>query len=335
MKRIIFLVFIASIYFSNIASGGNFLFYKELNLMSGYSDRDNWVGKSDNLSSSAGFEWYKKFSSEYGDFLTTNLQVRLAYDSSENLDNAWYIEIHNAWLEYKGGYGVNFKLGHFDPAFGLEPIVDTHGTMLQTLTPRNIGFKKDWGVALKGSLDRFDYKAAFQIGSGMSLRRRDGSFLATARLGTPATEDLQGGASILYGEVLKTKGMGTFPRNQLLSSDAVAKKRIGLDCQYNWSSFLLKGEAAYGADDDNNVLGYFLEADYTLPVNQNWQAKIQFQSWINDLGEERTDDSTLAACISYSLTQKITLRAAFFHDFNLRDGEEDNRFLAQFYYYGL
>ncbi len=76
------------------------LFYKEFNLIGGYSRQDEWIGESDALKNSIGFEDYRKFSGDYGDFLTTDLQLRIAYDSSESTDDAWAVEVHNAWAEF-------------------------------------------------------------------------------------------------------------------------------------------------------------------------------------------------------------------------------------------
>lgn len=310
-------------------------FYKELNLICGYSDVEEWIGESQSLKNSVGFEYYKRFSSEYGDYLTTDLQVRLAYDSSESRNDAWAVEIHNAWLEYKLGYGYNLKIGHFAPAFGLEPILDTHGTLLQTIAMKNIGFKKDWGIAMKGSQPKFDYKVAAQVGSGMGIRREDGSFLLSSRIGTPTDRDLQYGLSLLYGEVLESRGMNTFPRADLIYDNALLKKRIGLDGQYLFGPYLFKGEIAYGEDEKRDVLGLWLETDYTMPGRQNCQLEAQLQSWINDLDKSDTDDTTMTLGLSYKLNSNLTLRANFIHDFNLMSGKEDNKFLFQFYYYGL
>lgn len=310
------------------------LFYKEINLIAGYSDRDGWADKGSTMASSLGFEYYRKFSGEYGDYLTADLQMRASYDSKKNSRQAWGLEIHNAWLEYKLMPVAKLKVGHFSPAFGLEPTLDTHATLIQTLAEEDIGFKKDWGAELRGSLPKFDYQAALQLGSGMSVRRRDGSFLATARIGSPAGGNLQYGLSLLYGEVLETEGMRTFPKNNLLSSDAVTKKRVGLDGQYLYGPYLFKAEAAYGKNDDKDVLGYLAEIDYTLPRYQNWELQLQFSSWINDLGERSSDNSTLTLGASYKLSQYITLRAAFSHDFNMMGREEENKLVMQFYYFG-
>jgi len=311
------------------------LFYKEANLIGGYSNRDHWVGKSNDLTNAVGFEDYRKFSNDYGDYLTTDLQVRLAYDSMQNSHNAWGIQVHNAWLLYKMNYAAKLRVGHFDPAFGLEPQLDTHGTILQTLMMKNIGFKKDWGVGLEGSFSKFDYKTALQLGSGMGIRRRDDSFLLTSRVGTPASQNFQYGLSFLYGRVLETEDMKTIPQDKLLSDQAILKKRVGLDSQYLFGPYLFKGEVAYGENDSKKVLGYLGEIDYTIPKYQNWELELQFQSWINKLGENSSADSTLTLGTTYKLNQKTTLRAAFSHDFNNMNQKEESKVLLQFYYFGV
>ncbi len=310
IKKIGIFVFTFLVVFSFYRNAQAQYLYKEINLIGGYSDREEWVGKSETLSNSIGFEDYRKFSNEYGDYLTSDLQVRIAYDSLENAKDAWAVEIHNAWLAYKMGLGRDLKIGHFDPDFGLEPILDTHGTILQTLAMKNIGFNRDWGVALEGLLSELDYKLALQLGSGMSIRHRDGSYLFTTRIGTPTTRNFQYGISLMHGEVLQSEGMQTFPLNDLLSDKAVTKNRIGLDAQYLFSSYLFKGEIAYGKNDSDDVLGYLCEIDYTLPKNQNIQLELQFQSWINDLSKSNTGDSTIIGGMSYKLNQNVTLRAA-------------------------
>jgi len=329
VTTIVFIFFVSAPVFADQS-----LFYKELNLIAGYSDRKEWVGKSSDLMNSVSFEYYRKFSNDYGDFLTADLQLRLAYDSSEAWEDAWGLEIHNAWLQYKLSPVHKIKFGHFDPAFGLEQVLDTHSTLLQTLAPKNIGFKKDWGVALEGALPNFDYSAALQLSSGMSIYRKDGSFLATSRIGTPAGRNLQGGLSLMYGKVLEIVGMSTFPRGELLSEQAVLKKRVGLDGQYLFGPYLFKAEAAFGKDENKDVLGYLYEIDYTLPKLQNCELQLQFQSWFHDLDRKGTDDSTVTLGAAYKLNSQVTLRLAFAHDFNLMEGREDELFLAQFYFYG-
>jgi hypothetical protein len=316
------------------ALAGDFLFNKELNAIGGYSKQDGWIDQSNMQSNSVGFEHYGKFSGNYGDYLTTDLQVRFAYDGTKKFNDTWGFQLHNAWAEYRISRAAKLRAGHFDPAFGLEPIIDTHSAILQTLMIRNIGYKKDWGISLNGFMADFDYQVACHLGSGMSIRRTDSSYLVTARAGTPSGREFQYGVSAMIGNVLVTEGMTTFPKNRLLSNEAILKKRLGFDTQYNWRSFLLKAETAYGINDNKHVIGYLVEADYTLPRNQNWEFDAQFQSWFNDLGKRRSDDSTVSMSLSYRLNQKITVRTAFIKDLNIFNGPGNTKALLQFYYYG-
>lgn len=286
------------------------------------------------MNSSVGFEFYRKYYGDYGDFLTADLQMRAAYDSKENSRGAWGVEIHNAWLEHKFSQYAKIRAGHFDPSFGLEPVVDTHSTLLQTLAEQDIGFNKDWGVQVRGLLPALDYEASLQLGSGMSIRRRDDSYLATLRIGTPEGRNLQGGFSILSGRTLETEGMRTVPKNKLLSADAVNKKRVGLDGQYLYGPLLFKGEFAYGQNDKNDVLGYLTEIDYTLPPHQNLEFELQYKSWINDIHLASSDDSTLTLGATYKLNQSTTLRAAFLHNFGMMDTKPQDTFVVQFYFLG-
>lgn len=329
------LTFICMLHYQiDAALASDFLFYKELNLIGGHSRQEGWIGHTQELSNSIGFEHFGKFSSDYGDYLTTDLQVRGAYDANEPFSEATSCEIHNAWAEYRANSAVKIKAGHFEPAFGLEQIIDAHSTILQLLTMNNIGYTKDWGVEMRGSLPEFDYWVALQLGSGMSIRRIDSSYLVTARVGTPSGRDFQYGVSALCGNVLDTEGMSTFPHNHLMSNEAIVKERLGFDCLYTWNSFVLKGETAFGVNDNSNVIGYLIEADYTPPRSQNWEFEAQFQSFVNDLGSSRTDDSTLSIGLTYKLSQTVTLRAAFTHDLNQYHQEKDTQFVVQFYYYG-
>lgn len=150
VKLLCFIMLFVSLFLYDTALASDFLFYKELNLIGGHSRKNGWVGYTQELSNSAGFEHYGKFSSDYGDFLTTNLQVRGAYDPNEPFERAVSCEIHNAWAEYRINSAAKLKVGHFEPAFGLEQIIDVHSTIIQLLTMNNIGYTKDWGRRAEG-----------------------------------------------------------------------------------------------------------------------------------------------------------------------------------------
>lgn len=316
-----------------VASCHEGVFYKEAQLIGAYSSEDQWLGEIAGQSNSLGFEDYRRFSNADGDFLTTDLQARLAFYATRRSD-VWGIEIHNAYAAYRVAYGHRLRLGHFDVPFGLEPVVDTHGTLLETLAMASTGFKQDWGIGLKGGLAALDYEVAAQIGSGMTIRRRAGSYLLAGRLGTPSNGNISGGASLLYGRVLESMGMETFPANHLMSEAAVPKRLAGLDGQYLYGPVLLKGEVIYGESGDSPVLGYLAQADCTVPQDQNWHVELQFQSWTSDLAQQRTDRSSGAVCLSYRLSGSSTVRAALMHDFEPADSGDATTGAIQFYYYG-
>ncbi|MFA5239890.1 MAG: hypothetical protein WC476_09335 [Phycisphaerae bacterium] len=309
-------------------------FYKEMMLTGGYSDKDNWVGQKGMRMNSMGFEYYKKFSNEYGDFLTLDLQMRAAYNSTADSENAFGVEIHNAWLEHKFGLGQFVKLGHFAPAFGLEPAVDTHGTLLQTLAFQNIGFKKDWGIGYRGLLGKYDYEFAAQLGSGMGIRREDGSFLLTSRISTPKSGDTQIGLSFLYGQTLESSQPWTIPSPDLATDKSTRKKRIGLDLQKQLGVFDFKAEVAAGDNEGKTAAGGLTEFGYTVPENQNLKVKMQVSYWSNDWGEKDARDLTLSPVVEYKVNTSSTISLGYFHDIYSSSGE-DRMILLQFYYYGL
>ena len=338
MKRIHFKLFIIACFIMNVFSKAypdQREFYKELNLIGGYSHHDAWVAQRNKaVKSSVGFEDYRKFSNDYGDFLTTDLQVRIAYDTNLSFHDGWGVEFHNAWMEHKLGLGQNIRIGHFAPAFGLEPVVDTHGTLLQTLMGKNLGFKKDWGAAMRGILGPLDYEIAGQIGSGMGIGWRDGNYLFSGRLSTPPAENFQAGLSLLYGEALQSKQARTIPQPNFMKN-AVLKKRIGLDTQYLYGPFEFKLEGALGRTDGHASAGFMFETAYTVPELQKLQFKLQSQFWNDNLNDSDKRDFDASFCTQYVFNQTTTIRLAYFHDFDNSHQQKDRRVILQVYLYGF
>jgi len=308
---------------------------REVNLIGGYTDAADWISRFAGVANtSAGFEYFERLSGDTGDFLTLNLQARAAYDDSRSSGEAWGVEVHNAWADWKLGLGSTLRVGHFDPAFGLEPVTDTHGTLLQTLMPRQLGYKKDWGVSWRGFWGDYDLQLAGQLGSGMGIARRDGSFLASARAGTPPGGDAEYGLSLLYGEVLKAEKMRTIPYPGYLPG-GVLKKRLGLDGKLNYGSWSLMGEGALGSEDGRAAAGFMARGEYVLPEAQAWSLAAQADYWDIDLGGSRPQDVTVTAQVSYEMSPVCTIRAAYFHDLESRSGAGDQGVIFQCYLYGF
>jgi len=310
-------------------------FYKEVNMIGGYSDKNEWIGeRGKGLKNSVGFEYYKKFSNDYGDFLTTDVQMRVSYDTQEDQGEAWGVELHNAWVEYKLDLGYTVRAGHFDPAFGLEPLIDTHGSLLQTLAGHNVGFKKDWGLSHKGILGSFDYELSATLGSGMSVRHKDDSYLLAGRIGNPQSEDFRYGMSLLYGKTLMSKQVRTIPVPNLVSEETVRRERIGFDVQYRYGSFDIKGEVALGENNGRLAGGGLAEIDMTIPDYQKVQFKLQGIYWEDEWREHDKRDVTLASVVSYQMLPSVAIRVGYFHDIYAVSGGEDKQVLLQLYFFG-
>jgi hypothetical protein len=313
------------------AARASSVFSAEASAVGGYSDGDGWtlngVGAQTN---SIGFEYLARLSGDRGDILTFDLQTRLSYDPMRPDDEPWAIEVHNAWVEHKLGLGSNVRAGHFEPAFGLERALDTHGTLLQTLIGEDVGFKHDWGLGYRGILGALDFEAAAQLGSGMGIERRDGSFLATARVSSPPGAAFQYGVSALHGRVLASMGMRTIPQ-PVFEPDAVTKTRVGADARWDAGSFLLAGEVTAGRDDDASVLGTLLQVGWPIPGLDALTLETQGQYWSRAAG---ADESSLGVSASYRLSEGWTLRAAAFQGLSGAAADEPTQVVFQAYYYG-
>jgi hypothetical protein len=306
----------------------------ELNAVGGYSDRDEWVSEIPGSQRNAvGFEYFRKVANEYGDFLTLDLQARLSYDSSEPGGNAVGLEIHSAWAEYKLGLGRNLWFGHFAPAHGLEPVTDTHGTVLQTLAMRDIGFKKDWGVGYRGLLGPFDLSLAAQLGSGMGIQMKDGSFLVSAQVWEPPGDAFRYGLSVLAGRVLPSRGGWTIPSPDF-ESDAVTKMRAGAAAEFASGSFEFKGELSLGKNEDTSVGGAMLEAGYTPPSFQELTLEAQGRLWSGDLEDGEALVTAVALGGSYELTRDVTVRGYVIHDVSGPGDTDETSVVVQAYYFG-
>ncbi len=330
----IIFMFTGALMFYAVADNTQESFYKEFMAIGGYSDSENFLGKSPGLKNSVGFEYFRKFSNEYGDYATMDIQVRFAYDPSGNSNDAWGVEFHNAFFEYKLGLGEALRIGHFDAAFGLEPVLDTHGTLLQTLAFDNLGFKKDWGLAYKSMLGDFDYEVSATLGSGMSIRQKDDNFLLATRISGGEKAGFEYGLSLLYGQTLMTNESWTIPQGKLTSSDSVKRKRIGFDMRFTLGVYSVLSELIVGDHDGATVTGALLQLDYVLPDAQDITLKLQTKYWQNEINDKDTTDITISPVIQWQIGSKTTIRAGYSQDFYSKD-DQDRRIIMQLYHYGL
>lgn len=306
----------------------------EINAVASYSELDEWTAKAPGSQrNSVGFEYFGKLSNDFGDFLTVDVQLRLSHDPDESDHEGLGVELHNAWAEHRLGLGRNVRIGHFSPAFGLEPVVDTHGTILQTLAMQDIGFKKDWGVGYRGVLGPFDLSFAGQLGSGVGIQMNDGSFLATAQIWTPPGDEFRYGFSLLAGRVLRSTGGRLLPEPEF-ASEAVTKTRAGAAAEYTVGSFEFEGELSVGRDKDRSVAGGLVQTGYTPPSLQDLTLELQVRAWSGDTDESEALASSITAGGSYRVTRGWTLRAYLAHDIERPGDTEDTRAVFQAYFFG-
>jgi len=307
------------------------LFAPEINLVAATDGGGDWRDSAGAQRTSIGFESYGRRSGDLGDFLAWDLQVRLSHDSTEPTDDTWSIEIHNAWIEYRIALGRRVRVGHFSPAFGLEHDVDTHATLLQTLAGRDIGFKKDWGIAYQTAAGPFDATLAVQLGSGAPVAAREGSHLTTMRLATPPGRGSRFGASLLAGHVLETRGARTWPASE--APTATSKLRVGLDGERSIGPVRVSGEVTVGRDEDAGVVGALLWADLAVPLLRDLTIETQGRTWSDDRLRSGSRRTSAAVGASLRMTAHCTLRAVVERALEA-PRDEPNVIAFQIYYYG-
>ncbi len=317
----------------------------------------------------AGFEHYSKLSNDFGDFLTQNVQLRFTWDFREEPKDAWAIEIHNAWAEFKLGLGKALRIGHFQPYFGLEVTEDTHGALFQTLMMQNVGFKHDWGLGYKTFIGPFDIRLGTQLGYGMSLPKYKENFLVTTRISTPEGRNTNFALSGLYGRVFSmahghsepSTGHGhgntnmmampmpkeskpmlvfdehvhrTFPYKE--PGDIVRKWRVGYDFSHFGGYLAIKNEAALGEDDGILVGAFMLQAEYPFSFLDDLVATYQVKVVSQDLSDKGMSYIPVTVGLSYKVLQYLNFQSAY--EVTLlpfaSEEVENHKLIIQLYYFG-
>jgi hypothetical protein len=285
--------------------------------------------------SAIGFESFTTFSGARGDYLFADVQARVVLDDRDETDSEWALEIHNAWLRWKLGLGRHLRVGHFSPAYGLEPVTDTHGTLIQTLAMADIGLKHDWGVGYEGYWGPLDYRTAAQLGSGMGVDHDDDSYLLSARVGSPESETVRWGASLLHGRTLVSADRRLIPAPRY-AEDAVQRTRLGVDFRFPVGPFTSAMEASWGQDDSEDVLGGTVTLRLESVLGTRVSVATQGRYWSTDPGEGSKTHSQAAVVAAIPVSAASVVRIGYFEDTSTMGGDERDRMVvAQFYHLGL
>ncbi|HYE76950.1 MAG TPA: hypothetical protein VEI97_03095, partial [bacterium] len=151
------LVPLAAAVLATAARADTSLFYNELNLVGGLYDENLGLMRS-HPQTSVGLEYLHKYANDTGDWATLGLQARVIYDAP---DQKFKPDVMDAYVNFRRENGrANIRVGRFELPYGLEPVLDTHGTLLQSNLHRNLGDLWSWGADLNGQLESVDYRAA-------------------------------------------------------------------------------------------------------------------------------------------------------------------------------
>jgi hypothetical protein len=303
-------------------------FYREVNLTALYSRRDQRLDFHPMpLFSSIGFECLRKFSGQVPGRLNPDaldLYLQFAYDPA--VDRVKILH-QDAWVRFlEPASGIRVRLGRFELPFGLNPAMEPRGEALQPLAAFDLGFKKDWGVAVQGQWRRFAYETAATLGTGHSFRHRRGRYLWSGRVGVPTYRDSQYGVSFLYGVAVPPGAARSRPTSWRLSMDAVL--------MHHEPFTVLMAELSSGADSGVPVGGFLLALTHILPAHPHWGFEGQMRRWRKGASPEDRTRAESAVGLWRSLPGLLTLRLHWRHHFSSAGVREDDQVFAQLYYYG-
>jgi len=298
------------------------LSYFEANITGGYSSSLGWKTFSSQSmdvmqKTSAGFEDFRRFSGDAGDFLVTDLQCRLAYD---NIDQTKPLEfqVYNAYLRFKKiFFGSDLWAGHFKVPFGNAWLLDDHSHLLYSLQMQSLGFDRDWGAGVIGSTRIMDYALGVTLGSGMGAYAR-GNYLVSGRMGFGdfSSDNYSIGVSVAGGMALPVMGYSR------LSDTPVQVLAAALDATYLAGPFSLKVEIDYGTWSGIPSGGMWLRLGYVPPALQELSIELEPRLWFGDFSAQ--PDAQAGLCVSYKFSQSVTARAAYFYKESLTEGEENS-----------
>lgn len=210
-----------------------------------------------------------------------NLVLQMLVEDPPDIRNGQDIQIGEAYFVYRLPVEADFnstaylKVGQFQIPFGLLAVYDPHLLILQPLYAQSLGVRIDSGVALSGRLYGFlNYDFSITTGTGPNHLDVDPNRVVTFRLGRTFTTRngvVNVGGSLLQGRLPITDLMAENPfavelppsgRVRADRGGFVSKSRIGGDGSYGFKRTTARGEVVAGADNDQRVLGYYVEGDY-------------------------------------------------------------------------
>lgn len=321
--------------------------YGEYILSGGYYNGDVDVMRS-HPQSAVGLDWLHKYADAEGDFATAAGQFRLYLDHEHDRLTP---DLMTAFFQVRGDQGrANWKLGKFEIPYGLEPVLDTHGTLLQSNGHHNLGDLWSWGVELNGQLDHLDYRVALLTGdfSQNLPHREQDSWLLAARAGAPRSGDGEAfGLSLAAGRTvpsMHSEHVADEPHDDethhgeaVMGPDreaAIDILRLGVDYTRWEGESTWYAEGSIGTDDGEAMGSLWARWEYTPLSDQRTTYALQAEG-VWHPPDLQDDFIELSAQVSHRLTPELTVRALAGRAFDTITGDPEDRLLLQFYYFGL
>jgi hypothetical protein len=321
----------------SIARADSYLGYKEIYLSGRNSQElDKTEGRN-----SLGFLLFGTYAGTEGQLGDLNIQGRATYYSrqfthgkmmpreyTKKLD-ALKLELHNAYLRMRVAPPMcNVRVGHFYVPFGIQPWIDTHGTLLQGPAAGFVGFERDWGIAVDGQNDLLEYELGLTRGSGLDYFTRRNNFIVSGKVSTPRVgEHLNEwmGLSYLLGRIYdpmaarRLRGIDVYPK-----SNVISKWRVGLDAQKYIGPARIRFEISGGRDAAKvDVLGEFFELQYILDKKNILNAYFQLENLTQRKGYTKGSDTTLRLGLTYNISANYNLQFVTSKDIRTTWGRKD------------
>lgn len=214
---------------------------------------------------------------------------------------------------------LNLRVGHFEVPYGLEYLVDTNGTLRDTIVRRNLGLKSDWGTSLNGVLPAVEYETALMRGSGNDYSGRGDPFLIAGRVGSPREAALVVGLSAFYGRVQDPDAIRVTSSER--AATVVRRTRLGVDAQLELGRFALLAEASGGRDFGRDVANELVELDWP-GQGERLGTYVQARSFAERLVPGWTVSTEAVVGARYDWARGWSLSGQFTHDV-VRGGRGD------------
>ena len=316
----------------------------EFYVSNGSSADGGYLGRN-----SVGVEGLHKIAGENGDRATVAYQARLSRYRALDMDNRvlmsaddWEPEIHTAYVNLRGFFGrMNLKAGHLEVPFGLEPVVDTHTTLVPSASMVNLGTMNDWGASLNGQLRPFDYEVALTTGAGMKARwnpleRDDGTYLVAARIQPVTDGNVRYGIAALFGTMsplshpVAEMALSTGHAAEPMAEPLREERRVGFDYRnvvFAFSKALdVRLETAVGTRNGVRVVSF--DGSLAHEFDSGWKWIAGTRLWSEG---DMTRDVWATASLRKQFAPGLAVEAFASRDLSRKTGALDTSFLTLLY----